>query len=233
MLSEWNYQKNNEIGVRPTDIKSGSNKKVWWRCEKGHEWEAAVVARVAGTKCPICSNHKLLAGYNDLQTTNPELASEWNYEKNAELPSEVFEKGRKTVWWICKKGHEWKAPLYTRATGVGCPFCSAESKTSFPEQAIYYYLSKIYRTENRAIVEGKEIDVYLPDYKIGIEYDGYYYHKNASARDEKKTIYLTKYGITLFRVKETTDKTGFDDKNSFTVNIALLHMCIWNKLFIL
>ena len=34
------------------------------------------------TACPFCSHKKLLSGYNDLATTYPQIAAEWDYEKN-------------------------------------------------------------------------------------------------------------------------------------------------------
>ena len=39
--SEWS-EKNK---IKPTEVSIGSHKKVIWRCEKGHEWEAAVKSR--------------------------------------------------------------------------------------------------------------------------------------------------------------------------------------------
>ena len=34
-----------------------SNKKVWWRCERGHEWKTDIATRtLQGTGCPRCSN---------------------------------------------------------------------------------------------------------------------------------------------------------------------------------
>lgn len=53
--------------IKPTEVSIGSHKKVIWRCEKGHEWEAAVKSRTINkTDCPYCSHNKVLAGFNDL-----------------------------------------------------------------------------------------------------------------------------------------------------------------------
>ena len=75
VAKEWNYEKNN---FNPDEIVYASNKKVWWKCEFGHEWETTIVNRTKekGTNCPYCTNQKILAGYNDLATENPDLASE-------------------------------------------------------------------------------------------------------------------------------------------------------------
>ena len=123
LLLEWNVHKNGDM---ESDLTIGSNKKVWWKCEKGHEWEASVVKRVNGTNCPFCSNKKVLRGYNDLVTTMPAIAQEWNYNRNTDLfPYDVVSGSNKRVWWKCKKGHEWEATINDRVSkGQVCPYCS-------------------------------------------------------------------------------------------------------------
>ena len=62
---------------------------------------------------------------NDLTTTNPKLASEWNYDKNGDLKPEDFTANSgKKVWWKCAKGHEWQATVGHRNRGRGCPYCA-------------------------------------------------------------------------------------------------------------
>ena len=75
LAKEWHPTKNGDL--TPYDITSGSGKRVWWRCSKGHEWQAVVYSRHNGTGCPICSNKTVQAGFNDLATCNPILAKEW------------------------------------------------------------------------------------------------------------------------------------------------------------
>ena len=102
-----------------------SGKKVWWRCEKGHEWMASVISRSRGYGCPYCNNRTPLPGYNDLATRNPELAAQWDYDANAPLtPDQVMPHTDKSVFWICEKGHHWKAHISSRSTGTGCPICA-------------------------------------------------------------------------------------------------------------
>ena len=52
-------------GWDPTTLARGSDKKVGWKCLRGHVWQATVGSRSSGTGCPYCSNKKVLAGYND------------------------------------------------------------------------------------------------------------------------------------------------------------------------
>lgn len=127
LAKEWHPTKN-ELG--PENYFPTSEQKVWWQCEKGHEWQAVIKSRALGrngkiTKCPFCSNKKVWVGYNDLATKYPEVAKEWNYEKNEITPQEVVWGSNKRVWWKCKYGHEWKMPVYRRTQDKPrrCPEC--------------------------------------------------------------------------------------------------------------
>lgn len=63
---------------------------------------------------------------NSLLQTNPNLAKEWNYERNGKLIPEMFAANSNVkVWWRCSEGHEWQAVIYMRnGRGTGCPYCS-------------------------------------------------------------------------------------------------------------
>lgn len=125
LLEEWDYEENDKLGVYPDKVLSGSVEEVWWKCSKGHRWKARISHRSNGVGCPICSNRKILVGYNDLASQKPELAQEWDYEKNGDLlPTQVVCGSFKKVWWVCSKGHEWQATVNDRNKGKGCPYCS-------------------------------------------------------------------------------------------------------------
>ena len=126
LAKEWNYEKNNDL--KPENVTAGSGKKVWWICRLEHEGQATIASRNSGTGCPYCSGNKILKGYNDLQTVNPILALEWNYEKNSELtPADVMPNSDKKVWWKCSKGHEWQSSVGHRNKGRRCPQCAKKS----------------------------------------------------------------------------------------------------------
>ena len=123
VAKEWNYEKNGNL--KPEHFTTNSNKKVWWKCNKGHEWQTTVYHRSRGNECPYCSGRYVVKGQSDLQTVNPTLAKEWNYEKNNELtPMDVMPNSHKKVWWKCSKGHEWQATITSRNRGSGCPYCT-------------------------------------------------------------------------------------------------------------
>lgn len=210
LSKEWNYSRNGDL--TPYNTSAGSDKKVWWICDKGHEWKAVISSRSHGSGCPVCSNQSVLVGYNDLATTNPELVKEWNYERNnGLLPSEVIAGSGKKVWWKCERGHEWAAVIWNRANGGGCPRC-ARNGSSLPEQGVAYYLESVCKIEQRIKINGDEIDVYLPDYKIGIEYDGQYFHDQKSHKDSQKDLRIEQNGIYLIRLKESNVNEVLNDR---------------------
>lgn len=138
LLAEWDYEKN-DLG--PQNYSSADRRNVWWKCKKGHSWKTTVGSRINGNGCPYCGNQKVLVGFNDLETKNPDLAKQWNYEKNIKKPSDYINGSNKTVWWKCPKGHEWTNSIYHRVNGQGCPFCSNQKvlpgfndlESTFPE----------------------------------------------------------------------------------------------------
>lgn len=124
LLKQWDYEKNAPLS--PEHCTAAAGKKVWWKCEMGHSWDALISNRTKAKQgCPYCSGHRVLAGFNDFASQYPELLAEWDYEKNVNfLPSEVAPKSDKFAWWICDKGHSWKAQIKHRTKGTGCPVCA-------------------------------------------------------------------------------------------------------------
>lgn len=202
LATEWNYERN--CGLMPMDVLPNSNKKVWWKCRKGHEWQSTVANRNNGNGCPYCLGRYAVKGENDLQTVNPALVKEWNYEKNDDLkPEEFTANSNKDVWWKCSKGHVWHASIANRSKGNGCPVCNSERKTSFPEYALAYYLKRSgLDVVHSYRAKGYELDIYIPSLKIAIEYDGYYWHKNRMRKDIEKNYKCKKDGIKLYRLRE-------------------------------
>ncbi|MDT3844071.1 MAG: zinc-ribbon domain-containing protein [Bacillota bacterium] len=122
---EWDHDKNGTL--KPSDVMRGSGKKVWWLCKNGHSYYSSINNRTSqGLGCPYCSGQKVLQGYNDLATTDPSIAAEWNYELNGTLtPRDVSRGCNKKVWWTCSKSHNYDASVNNRTrVGIGCPFCS-------------------------------------------------------------------------------------------------------------
>ena len=107
------------------DVSYGSNKKVWWRGECGHEWQASPHSRTGKNSpgCPYCSGNRVLAGFNDLASRFTEIAAEWSEKIYPLRPDEVTAFSNKKAWWKGKCGHEWYALISSRSDGHGCPYC--------------------------------------------------------------------------------------------------------------
>lgn len=157
IATEWHPTKNRPL--IPRDVMPGSQKKVWWKCKKGHEYQAIISDRRKGG-CPYCSRHRASSNYN-LKRSYPAIAKQWHTRKNGSLsPSDVTPRSNRKVWWICEKGHDWEAVVGSRTVGRGCPFCS--NRTSRPEIRVYAELAGIFSdVVRRQKSHGYELDLYL------------------------------------------------------------------------
>lgn len=123
LLAEWDQEKN--LPLLPEAVSAGSHKAVWWQCPQGHSWRAQVRSRVHGAGCPVCARRKLIKGSNDLQTAFPQLAAQWDLQRNAPLrPDQVLPGSGRYAWWRCERGHVWRATIISRTRGRGCPVCA-------------------------------------------------------------------------------------------------------------
>jgi len=127
LAKEWHPTKNGEL--TPYNVTAGSGIKVWWQCDKGHEWETTISDRnLKNCGCPYCTGN--FPSYdNNLLIINPKLCEEWNYDKNDKNPKEYTPNSNQKVWWICKQNHEWEATINSRNNGIGCPYCNGKRAT--------------------------------------------------------------------------------------------------------
>ena len=143
LIVEWDWEKNNDIGLDPSKLTCGSNKKAWWICNKNHSWEARIDHRARGQKCPICSNKKILIGENDLQTLFPNIAAEWDSTLNGKLtPNKILAFSAESAWWKCPVcNHQWQTQIRTRTKErqSGCPQCAIKKRST---KRLKTYLSK-------------------------------------------------------------------------------------------
>lgn len=207
LASEWNYVKNGDL--KPTMVTGTSGKSVWWIGKCGHEWKAQISNRANGNGCPYCVGFYVLPGLNDLATTRPDLAAEWNYKKNEDLfPTQVSRGYGSKVWWICENGHEWQASPNSRDNmNSGCPACAKGNRISLQETIVYFYVKKYfndaiqsYHDKNKGITE---IDIFIPQLQIGIEYDGGFWHQNVE-KDKRKDWICRTHNIKLIRIRDCT-----------------------------
>jgi len=101
--------------------------KVWWRCEKGHEWDAQIGHRLyRGQGCPFCAGQRATEE-TSLSVMSPDVSRLWHPTKNGELkPENTCYKSSKRIWWKCENGHEWCSRPSEES---GCPYCAGRKPT--------------------------------------------------------------------------------------------------------
>ncbi|MDE6411864.1 MAG: hypothetical protein K2L02_04965 [Clostridia bacterium] len=210
LIQEWDWKLN--VNFSPNQLTIGSGKSVGWVCSKcGYKWQAKILNRgIGGRGCPLCSNRVVVSGVNDLATTHPALAKEWDSEKNDITPQQITHGSGKKVYWICPKGHSYQATILHRTNGgTNCPICNSGRQTSFAEQAFLFYIKKLHPDVISRYTDifdnGMELDIYIPSLKTAIEYDGVFWHRNNRKREELKYQICQKNGIRLIRIKESND----------------------------
>ena len=247
LLNEWHPTKNGT--VTPNDVTIGSSKKVWWLLPYDisdkhfdFEWDDTVWHRIHGRNCPFLSGKRIFKGFNDLASNCPNLLKEWNYDKNIVSPDEIYRNSHQKIWWKCDKGHEWYVSVKDRTQyHTGCPVCSGENQTSFPEQAILYYVGQYFSdTMTRDSHLNVELDIFVPSKSIAIEYDGYFWHKSSKRKlnDIRKNTICKANGITLIRVREnglshldscieiSVSQACADDELSLAISKILQHLSV-------
>ena len=199
LAEEW-HPKNK---TKPSNFLPQSHHTVWWLCNAGHEWKAAIYSRYTGSGCPYCGNKKV-SDTNNLAHLHPELLGEYDFEANkGKDPKTILAGTTEQIWWKCKFGHKWKAAVRHR-TGrnkTGCPECSPQA--SFPEIRFYTEIeAALGGSKWRGKLEDVEIDIWLQEQNIAIEYDGSYYHSRLMKKDEKKNRKLEALGQLVIRIRE-------------------------------
>jgi hypothetical protein len=158
LLHEWDFEKNDSFS--PQDFTAGSHKRAWWKCEKGHGWQAAIKDRVRGRKCPYCVNKWIIAGENDLATLNPELVDEWDLEANLPLtPTSVGPGSNRRISWVCSVNpeHKWRAAPTSRtsAKATGCPTCAKYGFSPSAPGILYFIENRELRARKIGITNSK------------------------------------------------------------------------------
>ena len=207
VAKEWHPTKNGDLTA--DDVSYGTDKRAWWLCKKGHEWDAVVVSRALKAGCPYCSGHRV-TDVNRLSINYPNVAKEWHPTKNGGLtPGDVSHGSGRKVWWRCERRHEWEAVISSRSDGNGCRRCSPQHRSRVEiflacELATFFDDIDPTDTYNIPTLEGRsmDVDVGIPSKKLVIEYDGAYWHRDKLHADIKKTHMLESAEWTVLRIRE-------------------------------
>lgn len=207
LKDEWDFQKNT---INPNIVSSGSSRLVNWVCKNNpnHTWRTSVINRTKAnypTGCPFCSGKKADENTNILKKFPILIKNEFDYAKNQDIDVKtILPKSHKSVWWICKNNHSWKATFASRTNSKsGCPHCSIGKNISKWELRVFSELKIIFPDiKHNVKIHKDSVDLYIKSLSLAIEIDGYRWHKNKVSSDKRKIKRLKKLGIKTIRARE-------------------------------
>jgi predicted nucleic acid-binding Zn-ribbon protein len=190
-------------------IKNGeisANEKVPFYCEKHGEYWKTLYLYEKSPGCPICN--KISSGKKQRRTEYPfmyEIRTDYQEKiKNSEITCED------KVPFICDKhGEYWQNLGEHLYNNIGCPKCNTNISNS--EQEVYnfikeYYPNTVNNIRNLILNSKRELDIYIPELKIGIEYNGVIWHSEKFDDDKynllNKTKIFNNLGIRIIHIFE-------------------------------
>lgn len=175
-----------------------SNEKVKIRCRK-HDliFEQLAYNHIKGQGCPKCGGNYRRDTTEFLKDL---LNNKYDYSKS------IYKSAKDKIEIICPEhGSFWQTPDNHISKNHGCPKCiSIKSKI---ESEVYdfikYNISTDVEFSNRKILSGKELDIYIPELKTAIEYNGLYWHSDMRLPNDyhlKKTVLCKEKNIKLIQI---------------------------------
>lgn len=170
---EWNYELNNKENIFPNEYSYGSNKEVWWRCNKcNNNYKMSIKIRNNGCNCPYCSGKRVLFGFNDVYTLRPNLRK---YFVNIEDAKNITLGYNGKILLKCPTCKNTKEMLLTNFVKRGFN-CSCQDGVSYNEKFIQNLLEQLKVDFNIhksfEWSQGKIYDFYIEDKNILIEAHG-------------------------------------------------------------
>lgn len=180
-----------------------SQTKILVHCTKcDNKWSVVPASLLHGTGCPKCNKRfrRNTEGFIDeLKVISPHISVLGHY-KNA----------HEKILVRCNRcGTEWYVEPNSLLKGNDCPNCN-HSQTSVIEQILYKSFSllvgegKVISRDRTTI--GKELDIYVPDLALAVEFGAWYWHSNRLQNDQEKERLCEQAGIRLVTLYEGCPK---------------------------
>lgn len=132
---QWNFHRNGEL--LPDHLHPRSNRRVWWTCPNGHEFQMIIIYRCKAETptCPVETGRRFLRGASDLATKEPRLALDWNQDRNGCAAHDVLAGGAAKRWWTCSSGHNVQQTVMARRRSGGCVKCAPNLRVAPPKSS--------------------------------------------------------------------------------------------------
>ena len=152
-------------------------------CPKHGEFKYKVFWHLAGHGCKHCAvERSRLTKDEFVQRANKIHGNKYDYSNS------VIDGIRNEVEISCPKHGVFMQTPESHLKGCGCPRCGREESDA--ERELYEYVCSLVGKENvihndRTVLNGKEIDIYIPLLKLGIEYNGVLWHSEKFGKDRR------------------------------------------------
>lgn len=218
----WDYSENR---CRPSEVVKSSHEKFWFICEAGHRFHTSLSRIYSGRWCPHCSGHRVIPGVNDLASTHPQLVDQIDPRFEVD-PTRIKTYSNRKIGWICSNNpdHKWTSVVANRTKrGDGCAICDQARKRSKAEIEIFNWIDTTLCPDlevvpnDKSVLDGKHIDIYIPALKVGFEYNGNYWHKDKddpTGPSVAKVILAQERGVNLYTIWEDdwrSDRTHWEE----------------------
>ena len=215
IMAVWDWERNKK---RPEEIPAGGAQTIYLKCPKcGKRWKSMPYARKG--KHPCCGNCGRTIGarksaqehikkFGSFGDKYPQYVPWWHPTKNGTAtPFNIAPNDKELRYFRCDRGHTFTAkPRDLGPKRGGCPKCKPGIHSSFMGKAVYFYLKQLTKAQSEKRIKDSmfTMDVYLPELKTCIEYDGVRFHKGekAMSRDLRKNDLLEERGIRIIRIME-------------------------------
>lgn len=138
----WDYKENEPYTPDTVSIDSTMNFR--FTCKRcNNSWVSKPLYLKPLRACQFCYKRKVIKGSTDLESQYPNLAKEWDFERNYPItPDNITYGSNRIAWWICPNGHHYTcATVYRTGRNQGCQICASRQiergindfATAYPE----------------------------------------------------------------------------------------------------
>lgn len=216
LMPYWDFKRNSQ---KPDEILFSTTKMFYWWCMDCGTTFKKAPRGMNEPKCKDCIleiySHKnrqtrvmkRIKSKTTLVDVYPEILSQWDYTKNNTNPESYAPKSNHRVWWRCSNGHSYRTAISNRTNlETGCPECWSKIFVSKGETEIAQFLqqqSLHVKTTQRILPHNREIDIIVPSLRIGIEYNGDYWHSEKVFQLNPIKPFTSKKEMHLWKIEES------------------------------
>ena len=183
-------------------------------CKKHGDFSILAYQHLQGQGCRKCAYEKRADKFSMTREEFLKRAKEaFGCDYSYQLPN--FKRGNQRLKVKCREHGVFKTRTLTFLRSAGCPKCYPASPISKPQRKLQLFLEQkgLKVQSNYKMSNRKHIDIYLPEYKVGIEVNGIYWHSDKHRPElyhYKKSLQAKREGIQLLHFWDYEIQEKFD-----------------------